>query len=117
MHRTAGVSALPQLRWRELSATDELVVLGSDGVFDVMEDGHVMRAAAAGAPGAAAAALVAEGVQKWQVCAHPLYFSILYMENPYRACYDSSSPQSRAGSARLGHVTAIVLSLPAFESA
>ena len=62
------MSAEPQIAWRLVTQEDELVVLGSDGVYDVMSDDRVVAlAAAAGSDAAKAAAdVVEEAAAKWR---------------------------------------------------
>jgi|EP01047_Picozoa_sp_COSAG01_P009045 serine/threonine protein phosphatase PrpC len=43
-----GVSAEPQISTHSLSAGDELLLMGSDGVFDAMDNGGAIRRAGAG---------------------------------------------------------------------
>eukprot|EP01052_Picozoa_sp_SAG31_P002798 SAG31_NODE_101_length_25195_cov_67.436758_10_plen_437_part_00 len=68
MHSTAGVSAEPQMSWRDITAEDKLLVLGSDGVYDVLSDEQVAAVALTSSNATAAATnIVKEAASKWRV--------------------------------------------------
>ncbi|EGD74058.1 phosphatase 2C [Salpingoeca rosetta] len=63
---TAGVIPVPDVLQRELTSHDEVLVLGSDGVFDHLSNNQVVQIAARfGDPQRAAEAVVKEARRKW----------------------------------------------------
>jgi len=63
---SAGVSSLPDVTHHELQASDTMLILASDGIWEfISNDEAVLIAAAAASPAAAASALTALARKRW----------------------------------------------------